>query len=230
MAPRRFAIDVGGGDARPERDRVGAQRDGDSCAALEKLEAALPSLRFRVDECRTLLAPRVEHVPCTRLDDDREIEALQEGAGRAELRVRRVVGVQVVRVGRDRHGAIAQLGDDVERVVETMVREPVRVVAEPERKLAHAPAVHRSSASYCLYRFISLEPSGVLKKRPSAPIAPDSPRCCASRTSRAMSRTSGAASTESVPSQVNCMRMRCPAQPRNWMKFHATLWSASGLK
>jgi sugar phosphate isomerase/epimerase len=29
--------------------------------------------------------------------------------------------------------------------------------------------------------------------------------------------------TESVPSQVNWRRMRWPAQPRNWMKFHATL-------
>src|SRR5512132_3119768 len=150
-----------------------------------------------------MLLARVEDVPRARLDDDGEVEPVEQRARRAQLGVRGVIGGKVVRVRGERDGAIAELRDDVQRVLEPMMGEAVGVVAEPDARRhqrAGAAAAHASSASYCLYRFISLEPSGVLKKSASAPIGPDSPRCRARSRSRAMSSTSGAASTESVPS------------------------------
>src|SRR3954454_15749160 len=98
MLPGDLTVDVRGRDPRPERDRVAAERDGDPRAALEEVEPARAALGLRIDERGALLAPRVEHVARTRLDDDGETQLVQQRARREELRVRRMVGMQMVRV------------------------------------------------------------------------------------------------------------------------------------
>src|SRR5947209_4457082 len=45
--------------------------------------------------------------------------------------------------------------------------------------------------------------------------------------SRPRSSTSGPASTESQPCQMNCMVILTPRKPRKWMWFHAVFQSSS---
>jgi len=111
--------------------------------------------RVGVDEGGLVLAPRIEDEPRARLDDDGEIELFEQRTRRAQLRVGRVIRGEMIRVGREGDGAVAQLRDDVQRIVEPVMREAVGVVAESEGALGHQPvaglpAVQRSSASYCL--------------------------------------------------------------------------------
>ncbi len=154
-APGVVGRDVRRPNARPERDRVRAQLGGDVYAAPEEVEPTRAVGRAGVDERRAVLAPGIEHVARARLDHDGEVEALEERTHHAELGVRRVIRREMVGVRRERDRAVPELRDDVQRVLEAMMREPVRVVADPEARLGHqrdaaeAP-VQRSSASYCL--------------------------------------------------------------------------------
>ncbi len=132
--PRVVRLRLARRDARPDRDHVAAERRGHLGAAHEEVETARAPLGVRLQQGGAVLAARVEHVARPRLDDDREVERLEPTAHGAQLGVGRRVRREVVRVGRQRDGAVPQLGHDRQRVVEPVVREAVRVVAQPERR------------------------------------------------------------------------------------------------
>src|SRR5690606_3815858 len=92
---------------------------------------------------------------------------------------------------------------------------------------AEAPSCshHRVSARHCPARVWSRLPSGSLKKKASGPSTPFSPRSCARAVSRTRSMTSGAASAESQPSQVNCIVIRVPRKPSKWTLSQAVFQS-----
>ncbi len=67
--------------------------------------------------------------------------------------------------------------------------------------------------------------TGSVKKKPSSGTGPEIPAACAAATNLARSSTSGAASVESQPCQVNCNVIPTPRNPSKAMWSQAVFQS-----
>ena len=168
--------------ARPERDAVGAEVGGD----LDRYaQESFPERAAGIEEARPVLLARVEEEARAALDDHAEVERrellLQRRGPAPEVRRE---GIEVVDVEGQRDRAVAEPGEDLDRVLEPMAREPARRVSDPE----HRSTIPRSSAgprSGSSAESLRLESRRVATRLRAAPRGRRSPRGSARRSDRA---------------------------------------------
>ena len=128
--------DVVGRSAGPEAESGRMQPDGGIEAIQEPVEPPPPVVRVGGDQGGLVLPPGVEGEPGTGLDHAGELERLEPDvkASHPQCVVRLIVAldvwVQRPVVRRNRHAAVAELGDDLDGRFEPVVGKPIRVVAK----------------------------------------------------------------------------------------------------
>ena len=128
-----------GSAAGPERDAFGVEGLGQIDGTAEEVEADRAAGGIGVHQGRIVLHARVEQVARPGLDDACHPVPIEGGPNRIDLAAedRRIfVGVESPGVERDRNALIALVGQEIDRVDQTMVCQAVGVVAESHGSVA----------------------------------------------------------------------------------------------
>ena len=136
--------------AAPERDDVCAEIAADIHAPDEHVTSARALGVLRIEDRRTVLSHRVEEESCARLDADAQPPALEVPRDGRDLGGRGAERIEVLDVGRQSEAVVAEVGDEVNRLVEAVVRQSVGVVREaqtPHRRRDYSPGRTAASVS-----------------------------------------------------------------------------------
>ncbi len=116
------------GCAGPETDAFGVEIGGDINGASQEFQTDLAA--FAADERGVVFALRIEEVTCPGFDHHAELQLVEELAQAAEIGGLDREGVAVIIVQRQRDAAITTIRDDLQRILEFVVRKPIGVVTE----------------------------------------------------------------------------------------------------
>ncbi len=118
--------------ARPNRNDVGTEIGGEVDRTPQVLDAPLAIERAVFEQSREVLATRIEHEARAGFDRERKSEVLRDAPDLTDLVELDLAQVELSDVGCDRDSFVAEVGEHLQRVGQSVVREAVRVVAEAE--------------------------------------------------------------------------------------------------